>query len=809
MASFDQGAVFYSDAGLVNQANGLGEFGDASLLQDRFLRFVREYRSGNAFVYRDQLKHNYNLKRFCLEIQLEHLAAFDEPLADRLLENPNDTVPHCEAAAAKAAAQLYRTADVTGAASSAAGLTAVGGALGGGVGAIGGVTALGGVAGAGGAGGDPSVAGLQPIQLLISSNLNPVPLRELTSQHISTLVRVPGIVISASRLQAKAIKLSIMCRKCNARKVLFAKSGFAQTELPQCDVNVGALGATPADRCPPNSFAILPDECEYIDQQVLKLQEAPETIPTGEMPRHMLATVDRALTGIVAPGTRVTLVGIYTVFSSQERGASEAVRHPYLRVLGVSRDTQGVGRALFRFTPREVQAFARFAKRRDAYDVIARSIAPSLFGHNDAKRAIACLLFGGTRKALPDGTRLRGDINVLMLGDPGTGKSQLLKFVERVAPIGVYTSGKGSSAAGLTASVVRDKTTREFYLEGGAMVMADGGVVCIDEFDKMHLRDRVAIHEAMEQQTISIAKAGITTILNSRTSVLAAANPIHGRYDTLKSAEDNIDFQATILSRFDMIFVIKDVRNRARDTRMAQHVLDLHTSTTATTRHGAGENDMLGTGDDNGAELDLADDNATGGGGGGGADEHDDLVGENGEIPIEKLKRYIAYARTKCAPRLSDEAAETLQNHYVAIRSTVREREVAGGRAVIPITVRQLEAIVRISESLAKMALLPVAQKRHVDEAIRLFKVSTMEAATSTGGAGEVMTPELAAEVEIVEQRLRQRLPVGHSSSEKAIIDDFTRQGLSTMAVAKAIAVMMQREELEYKNRRKMLFRKR
>jgi DNA replication licensing factor MCM5 len=803
MASFDQGAIYYSDHTLVPRQGELGE--DSGLWQDRFQRFVREFRSGNAFIYRDQLKHNYNLKRYCLDIQLEHLAAFDDVLADKLLQMPNQFIPHCEAAAAKAAALLYRTSATAAAAAASVAMTTSNAAAASTTAAttvpLGDDPSL----------MDPSGAGiaghLQPIQLLVSSALNPVPLRELTSAHISTLVRVPGIVISASRLQAKAIKLTIICRMCLNRKVLFAKSGFGQTELPaRCDANAGGIGGSSADQCPPNSFVILPDECEYIDQQVLKLQEAPETIPTGEMPRHMLATVDRVLTGVVAPGTRVTLVGIYTVFSSQERGASEAVRHPYLRVLGVHRDTQGVGRALFRFAPREVQAFTRFAKRRDAYEIIARSIAPSLFGHNDCKRAIACLLFGGTRKALPDGTRLRGDINVLMLGDPGTGKSQLLKFVERVAPIGVYTSGKGSSAAGLTASVVRDKSTREFYLEGGAMVMADGGVVCIDEFDKMHLRDRVAIHEAMEQQTISIAKAGITTILNSRTSVLAAANPIHGRYDTFKSAEDNIDFQATILSRFDMIFVIKDVRNKARDTRMAQHVLDLHTSTT-TTRHTTanGDGDLL-AGDDDGDAGDAMGGDA---GDDGGGDQYDELVGENGEIPIEKLKRYIAYARTKCAPRLSDEAAETLQNHYVAIRSTVREREVAGGRAVIPITVRQLEAIVRISESLAKMLLLPVAHKRHVDEAIRLFKVSTLEAATSAGGASEVMTPELAAEVEVVEQRLRQRLPVGHSSSERAIMDDFVRQGLSSMAVGRAIAIMMQREELEYKNRRKMLYRKR
>lgn len=172
---------------------------------------------------------------------------------------------------------------------------------------------------------------------------------------------------------------------------------------------------------------------------------------------------------------------------------------------------------------------------------------------------------GGSKKILPDGLRLRGDINVLLLGDPGTAKSQLLKFVEKVAPVAVYTSGKGSSAAGLTASVQRDRASGDFYLEGGAMVLADGGVVCIDEFDKMRDEDRVAIHEAMEQQTISIAKAGITTILNSRTSVLAAANPVFGRYDDLKSPGENVDFQTTILSRFDMIFIVKDIHNEERD----------------------------------------------------------------------------------------------------------------------------------------------------------------------------------------------------------------------------------------------------
>jgi DNA replication licensing factor MCM5 len=231
-----------------------------------------------------------------------------------------------------------------------------------------------------------------------------------------------------------------------------------------------------------------------------------------------------------------------------------------LKVVGIQVDSDGAGRVSSEFTDAETNEFRSLARHGDIVKKIVASIAPAIFGHDDIKRVLACQLFGGCRKTLPDGMRLRGDINVLMLGDPGTAKSQLLKFVEKIAPIGVYTSGKGSSAAGLTASVVRDPSSvrrlrrysmafisgliysnylqREFYLEGGAMVLADGGIVCIDEFDKMRQQDRVAIHEAMEQQTISIAKAGITTILNARSAVAAAANPSFGVYDDLRSAEE-------------------------------------------------------------------------------------------------------------------------------------------------------------------------------------------------------------------------------------------------------------------------------
>merc|ERR1711887_374726 len=234
------------------------------------------------------------------------------------------------------------------------------------------------------------------------------------------------------------------------------------------------------------------------------------------------------------------------------------------------------------FTQEDEESSRRLASQPGVYDTISKSIAPSIFGSEDIKKSTAALLVGGSRKRMPDGLTRRGDVNLLLLGDPGTAKSQLLKFVEKVAPIAVYTSGKGSSAAGLTASVIRDPVSRNFVMEGGAMVLADGGVVCIDEFDKMREDDRVAIHEAMEQQTISIAKAGITTILSSRVSVLAAANSVFGRWDDTK-AEENIDFMPTILSRFDTIFIVKDEHNEERDITLARHVMQVHVNAGATT----------------------------------------------------------------------------------------------------------------------------------------------------------------------------------------------------------------------------------
>jgi DNA replication licensing factor MCM5 len=284
---------------------------------------------------------------------------------------------------------------------------------------------------------------------------------------------------------------------------------------------------------------------------------------------------------------RVTIVGIFSILnsirgardtSSTVAGVGQTVKISYISAIGIQKESgeNSLGFALPLISDDDKEKIITMTKDPEIYQKISNSIGGSIYGGEDIKKAIACLLFGGSSKKLPDGMKLRGEINILLLGDPSTAKSQMLKFVQRCAPICIYTSGKGSSAAGLTAAVIRDAATGEFQLEGGAMVLADGGVVCIDEFDKMRTIDRVAIHEAMEQQTISIAKAGITTILNSRTSVLAAANPIMGRYDDLKHAAEQIDFQSAILSRFDCIFIVRDIRDDIKDRKMASHIVGLH-----------------------------------------------------------------------------------------------------------------------------------------------------------------------------------------------------------------------------------------
>jgi len=701
----------------------------------RFKDFLKQFHEGTfQYKYREQIKHHYNIGQFWVEVDLSDITSFDEDLADKMSKHPTEYLPLFEDVAKEVADEVTRPR--------------------------------------------PDDEPIQDMQVMVSSPATAIPLREMKSEYISKLVKVPGIVIAASSMRAKATNISLQCRGCKEIiPNLNINAGLEGFLLPR-KCSTDQTGRTV--KCPMDPFTILPDKCKCIDFQILKLQEAPEAVPHGEMPRHLQLYCDRYLCEKVVPGNRVTVTGVFAIkkvnsHSNKRTLAGDAknnigIRAPYLRVVGITVETEGSGRtASIVFTPDEEEYFRNLSGSKDIYDRISKSIAPSIYGCEDMKRSIACLLFGGSRKRLPDGLTRRGDINVLLLGDPGTAKSQLLKFVEKVAPIGVYTSGKGSSAAGLTAAVMRDPSSRNFVMEGGAMVLADGGVVCIDEFDKMREDDRVAIHEAMEQQTISIAKAGITTTLNSRCSVLAAANSVFGRWDDIK-AEANIDFMPTILARFDMIYIVKDTHDEKRDATLAQHVMGVHMHAAET------------------------------------LEETND-----GELPLNTLKKLIAFCKSRCGPRLSPEAAVTLRDAYVEVRNGKKGMD--GGDAVkkssIPITVRQLEAIVRVSESLAKMQLKPFVEKEHVKESLRLFTVSTLAAAKTGDLAGaEGFTSEADhEEMKKIEKQIRQRFPVGTQVAERNILNDMRNQGFQEKTVQKVLHAFTRRGDIQYRINRKMLYR--
>lgn len=729
MSGWDEGAVYYSDQAQFPQGGGGGD-PESAASRHSVLRKLKEFIRGfetekNVYPYRESLVQNPKH----LLVDMEDLDAFDADLPAKLRSAPADYLPLFETAAAEVLASLK---------SKVAGET-----------------------------GEMEEPVTGEVQILLTSKEDTISMRSLGAQVISRLVKVAGITIAASRVKAKATYVTLLCKNCKNVKTVPCRPGLGGAIVPRSCDHIPQPGEEP---CPIDPWIMVPDKSKYVDQQTLKLQENPEDVPTGELPRNILLSVDRHLVQTIVPGTRLTIMGIFSIYqaanSSTSKGAV-AVRQPYIRVVGIEEVNDANSRGPAAFTPEEIEEFKKFASDADAYKNICSKIAPSIFGHEDVKRAMACLLFGGSRKILPDGVKLRGDINLLLLGDPSTAKSQFLKFVEKTAPIAVYTSGKGSSAAGLTASVIRDNSTREFYLEGGAMVLADGGVVCIDEFDKMRPEDRVAIHEAMEQQTISIAKAGITTVLNSRTSVLAAANPPSGRYDDLKTAQDNIDLQTTILSRFDLIFIVKDIRMYSQDKLIASHIIKVHASA------GAASTDTRTIKEEN------------------------------------WLKRYIQYCKTECHPRLSDSASTMLQNNYVKIRQDMRQQaNDTGEAAAIPITVRQLEAIIRLSESLAKMRLSYVATEENVLEAIRLFNVSTMDAARSGINQHIHLTPETQNEIKQAETQIKRRLGIGNHISERRLVDELTKMGMNDSIVRRALIIMHQRDEVEYKRERRVIYRK-
>jgi DNA replication licensing factor MCM3 len=545
--------------------------------------------------------------------------------------------------------------------------------------------------------------------------------RTLGSNQLNHMVSLEGIVTKTSLVRPKVVK-SVHYNE-NQRK-------FHYREYRDQTMTTGAASSSiyPTDDGEGNPLTTEYGYCVYRDHQTISIQEMPERAPAGQLPRSVDVIMDDDLVDRVKPGDRIQLVGIYRSLGSRNAGTGSSTFRTLILANNVIllSSKSGGGIAQVTITDTDIRNINKISKNKRVFEMLSQSLAPSIYGHDYIKKAILLLLLGGQEKNLENGTHLRGDINILMVGDPSTAKSQLLRFVLNTAPLAIATTGRGSSGVGLTAAVTQDKETGERRLEAGAMVLADRGVVCIDEFDKMSDVDRVAIHEVMEQQTVTIAKAGIHTSLNARCSVIAAANPIFGQYDIHKDPHRNIALPDSLLSRFDLLFVVTDDIEDARDRQISEHVLRMHRYRQPGTEEGAPVREdgaqLLGVGLDTDTDANRPTEvyekfNPMLHSGvtitvGRGASRRTEVL----SIPF--IKKYIQYAKRE-KPILTKGAAD----HIVSVYSALRNDELdSGQRRTSPITARTLETLIRLSTAHAKARLSKRVEQKDADIAEQILR---------------------------------------------------------------------------------------
>lgn len=529
----------------------------------------------------------------------------------------------------------------------------------------------------------PTGVTLEEANLRIIKLPRKVKIRDIRSGDIGKLAGIEGLVTKATEVRPRVVEAVFECPFCGH---IFSveQTGGRQFKEPRecegCDRKV-------------QHFKLLVDRCKFANTQKIRLQESPEELRGGELPQAIDVNLEDDISGEIAPGDRIIVTGILRSYQRTTQFGKTPFFDIYLD--GNSLEVMEEAFEEIQITEEDEREIMKLKNQPDVYEKLIRSIAPSIFGCNEIKEAMILQLFAGIPKELPDETRVRGDIHVLLVGDPGVAKSQLLNYQVKLAPRGLYTGGKSSTSAGLTAAAVRDEFgDGRWTLEAGALVLADKGIAAVDEIDKMKKEDRDALHEAMEQQTVSIAKAGIMARLNSRCALLAAANPIGGRFDRYEPISKQINMPPTLLSRFDLIYTMMDRPNEEMDTKTAKHILETHY---------AGE--ILARVKNIGKVEE-------------GEKEHFGEAMRMMEPAVQGnlLRKYVAWSKRNVFPVMSDEAKSKFLEFYIGLRRQGYDDE----EEPVPVTARQLEALIRLGEAKARTRL---SDKVTVEDAESVIEV--------------------------------------------------------------------------------------
>jgi len=541
--------------------------------------------------------------------------------------------------------------------------------------------------------------------------------RDLRASHLGKFVAVEGLVRKATEVRPKLTDAYFECRRCHAIIREPQEDLMHFREPMECYKSdpmkyVGEPGCgKPSGQ---TQFKLLTDRSHFVDTQEIEIQELPEDLRGGEQPQRITIYLDDDLAGEVNPGDRVTFNGI---LMSRQKGTQQKKTNYFdIHIDGISVETENIDFEELDITDEDKEIIRSLAADEEIYGRLRDSIAPTIYGMTTEKETLALQLFGGVTKSMPDRTHVRGDIHVLMVGDPGTAKSQLLRYMKDVSPRGMYASGKAATSAGLTAAATQENTAygqSRWKLEAGALVLADKGLCCIDEIDKMSKEDRSSMHEAMEQQRISVAKAGINATLQCRCAILAAANPKFGRFEEYQSVADQIDLPPTLMSRFDVIFMVRDKPDAVQDAALAEHVLKSHLGGEMKMHREKLEDDMYSE------------------------DEVDESLRRNQpDIDADLLRKYVAYSRRECYPVITKEALGELKTYYVNLRGKYEGQDDVSS---VPITARQLEAMVRLAEASARVRLDNSVQVEDARRAISIMNYY-LERVAQDGGMMDIDT---------------------------------------------------------------------